>query len=283
VSHTTVADRASLDSIDVVRGAIMVLMALNHVRDFFGVQGTSPTDVSPGHNLPDAAGSSNAIWMVLHGPGFVVRNGPHIVFASYPLAPWIGVTAAGFGLGRVYDWAPERRRAFLLRAGAALPAAFVLLRAVNIYGDLSRWSTQRTTTATVLSLLNTTKYPPSLLFLLMMLGPALLCLRAVDHQAPRRLRAATVMGRVPLFYFLIHLPLIHLIAVAVSVARYHGAHWMFESPDLAHYPFTTPPGWGFSLPVVYALWIAVVVAVYPLCRWFASLKQRRRDAWLSYL
>jgi len=82
---------------------------------------------------------------------------------------------------------------------------------------------------------------------------------------------------------MLHLMLIHVIAIAFCYARYHDAHWMFESPDLAHYPFSAPPGWGYALPVVYAIWIAVVVALYPLCRWFASMKARRRDAWLSYL
>jgi hypothetical protein len=135
----------------------------------------------------------------------------------------------------------------------------------------------------VLSFLNTTKYPPSLLFLLMTLGPALLMLRAVDRGTPAALRPALVFGRVPMFYFVLHLPLIHLLAVMLSLARYHDARGMFESPDLAHYPFTAPPGWGVSLPVVYAIWAGVVVALYPACRWFADLKRRRDDPWLSYL
>ncbi|MCU1381685.1 MAG: hypothetical protein JWL71_382 [Acidobacteria bacterium] len=235
-----------------------------------------------GHNLFDAVRPATAILAVLHGPGFVV-NGRHIVFASYPLIPWIGVTAAGFALGRIYDWAPAARRAFLVRGGLLLSAAFVALRALNVYGDPSRWRHQPTTVATVLSFLNTTKYPPSLLFLLMTLGPALLALRAVDEGTPRWLRPALVLGKVPMFYYALHFPLIHLLAVTVAYARYHDAHWMFESPDLARYPFTAPPGWGYGLPVVYAIWIAVVVALYPLCRWFAGVKQRRHDPWLSYL
>ena len=235
-----------------------------------------------GHNLLDGIRSPAAIWVVLHGPGVVI-NGPHVVFASYPLIPWIGVTAAGFGLGRIYEWAPDRRRAFLLRTGALLTVAFVVLRGVNRYGDPARWSVQPSISVTVLSFLNTTKYPPSLLFLLMTLGPALLALRAADGATPSWLRPALVFGKVPMFYFVLHLPLIHLLAIAVSGARYHDAHWMFESPDLAHYPFTQPPGWGYGLPVVYAIWAGVALALYPLCRWFAGVKQRRRDAWLSYV
>jgi hypothetical protein len=128
-----------------------------------------------------------------------------------------------------------------------------------------------------------TKYPPSLSFLLMTLGPALLFLRAVDGGTPRLLRVAIPYGRVPMFYYVLHFTLIHLIAVAVCLARYGTAHWMTESPDLGNYPFTPPPGWGYPLPVVYLVWAIVVVSLYPLCRWFAGVKQRRTDAWLSYL
>jgi hypothetical protein len=170
-----------------------------------------------------------------------------------------------------------------LRAGLGVTAAFVILRFVNVYGDPGRWATQKSAAFTLLSFLNTNKYPPSLLFLLMTLGPALLFLWAVDGRTPRFLRPALVFGKVPLFYFLLHMPLIHLIAVAVCYARYGQVHWMFESPSMDKFPITPPPGWGFSLPVIYLIWASVVVALYPLCRWFAALKQRRNDAWLSYL
>jgi len=97
------------------------------------------------------------------------------------------------------------------------------------------------------------------------------------------LQPALVFGKVPMFYYALHFALIHAAAVAVCYARYHDAHWMFESADVAHYPFTAPPGWGYPLPIVYAIWIAVVVSLFPVCRWFAGVKQRRHDAWLSYL
>jgi uncharacterized membrane protein len=205
------------------------------------------------------------------------------VFVAYPLIPWIGVTAAGYGLGQIYGWNPERRRAFLMRVGLVSTAAFVVLRAANVYGDPVSWSAQASGTFTALSFLNTSKYPPSLLFLLMTLGPALLLLRAVDGGTPTVLRPAAIFGKVPMFYFVLHLPLIHLLAVIVCYARYGTAHWMFESPDLGNFPFTAPPGWGYSLPIVYLVWALVIVALYPACRWFAGVKQRRRDPWLSYL
>jgi uncharacterized membrane protein len=235
------------------------------------------------HNLLDGLRATSPLMVVLHGPGFVINTPAHAVFASYPLIPWIGVTAVGFGLGQLYAWTPARRRAFLGWTGALATAAFVVLRAVNAYGDPSRWRTQASSATTVLSFLNTTKYPPSLLFLLMTLGPALLMLRAADAGTPRWLQPALVIGKVPLFYYVLHFALIHLLAVAVCGIRYHDVHWMFESPDVARYPFTPPPGWGYPLPIVYAVWSAVVVSLYPLCRWYAALKQRRHDPWLSYL
>jgi uncharacterized membrane protein len=235
------------------------------------------------HNLLDSVRSDNPFWSILHSPGVVIPGPLHTVFVAYPVIPWIGVTAAGYGLGQIYRWTPERRRALLFRLGVGLTLAFLVVRGINIYGDPVRWATQAPAAFTVISFLNTTKYPPSLAFLLMTLGPALIFLRVVDGWTPSVLKPALTFGKVPMFYFLLHLPLIHLLAVIVCYARYGTAHWMFESPDLAHFPFTPPPGWGYSLPIVYLVWLLVVVALYPACRWFAALKQRRADAWLSYL
>jgi uncharacterized membrane protein len=234
------------------------------------------------HNLFDSIQSSSPIWFILHVPNFIVNTPQRVVFVAYPLIPWIGVTAVGYGLGQIYGWPSERRKAFLMPLGISLSVAFLLLRAINIYGDPGRWSRQKSTVFTALSFLGTTKYPPSLLFLLMTLGPAMLFLWAVDAVTPHWLRPALIIGKVPMFYYLLHLPLIHLVAIVVCYARYGEIHWMFESPSLGQFPFTPPPGWGYSLPVVYLIWVCVVLALYPLCRWFAGLKQRRSDAWLSY-
>jgi uncharacterized membrane protein len=236
-----------------------------------------------GHNLFDSIRSANPIWSILHSPGFVLNTPEHVVFVSYPLIPWIGVTALGFVLGEIYSWDGDRRRAFLFRLGSALVVAFLVIRATNIYGDPARWATQKTALFTVLSFLNTTKYPPSLLFLLMTLGPALVFLSFVDRGTQRVLTPALTIGKVPLFYYALHFFLIHALAVVICYARYGTAHWMVESRDLAHYPLSPPPGWGFSLPVVYLLWALVVLTMYPLCRWFAGVKERRTESWLRYL
>jgi uncharacterized membrane protein len=393
-SAAAVAARQRIESVDVVRGIIMILMALDHVRDFFGSLAVNPTDLgtsTPGlfltrwityicapvffllagtgaylalrrrsrndlsrflltrglwlilveivvvrfamqfnfdyrvtmltviwalawamivlsalvflptravvafgvvliaaHNLLDpiqatAFGSFAPLWSVLHAPGFILPGPEHVVFVAYPLIPWIGVTAVGYGVGAIYRWDADRRKALLMRLGLGLTAAFVVLRAINVYGDPVPWTSQRSPVFTVLSFLNANKYPPSLLFLLMTLGPALLLLRAVDSRTPAFLRPALTIGKVPLFYFLTHFLLIHLLAVVVCYIRYGDAHWMFESPNLGQFPITQPPGWPSGLPVVYMIWVGVVVAVYQLCRWFAGVRQRRTDWWLSYL
>src|SRR5262249_28923823 len=131
--------------------------------------------------------------------------------------------------------------------------------------------------------LNTNKYPPSLLFLLMTLGLALLILWKAESGINTLLNPFVTLGRVPLFYFLLHIPLLHLIALVICYARYGEVHWIFESPGVGQFPFTAPPGWGYSLPGVYLVWIGVVLALYPLCKWFARVKRRHGGAWVSYL
>ena len=241
------------------------------------------------HNLldgvqPAAFGSFAPLWTLLHNPGIVLSNSGHLVFAAYPLIPWIGVTAAGYGLGHVYQWSPEQRHRLLWRVGIALTVLFVVLRAVNSYGDPQQWAVNRRSAVfTALSFLNTSKYPPSLLFLLMTLGPALCVLAAADRRVPTWLRPVVILGKVPLFYYVQHLLLIHLLAVIACAVKYGAVHWMMESPSLDRFPFTRPPDWGFDLPVVYLVWAVVVGIMYPLCRWFAALRDQRSDAWLSYM
>jgi uncharacterized membrane protein len=239
------------------------------------------------HNLldpirPAAFGSLAPLWTVLHVQGFLVNRPGFVVLLAYPLIPWIGVTAAGFALGQVFEWPAASRVRFLWRAGLAASCVFVVLRWVNGYGDPSPWAVQPTTATTIVSFLNTTKYPPSLLFLLMTLGPALILLAAFERGVPRPLVPLRTFGRVPLFYFIGHLVAIHLAAVAVCAVRYGAVHWMFESPDLAHFPITEPPGWPLRLPGVYAIWAGIVALMYLPCRWYAAVKARSARGWLSY-
>jgi uncharacterized membrane protein len=236
-----------------------------------------------GHNLFDGVRSTNPLWQILHAPGVVLDASGHVAFVAYPLVPWIAVTLAGYALGTVYTWPSERRRTVPVRLGLALTVAFVIVRGFNVYGDPSPWRERQSSLFTVLSFLNTTKQPPSLAFLLMTLGPVVLALAAAERISAERVSPLVAFGRVPLFYFALHFAVLHALAAVVCAVRYGSAHWMFESPDLGSYPFSAPPGWGFTLPVVYLVWAAVVIALYPLCRWFADVKARNRAAWLSYL
>jgi uncharacterized membrane protein len=241
-----------------------------------------------GHNLLDGIpaasfGALAPLWTILHAPGIVFNNGHSLVLISYVLIPWIGVTALGFCLGRLFQGDAERRKTLLLWWGIGLCVGFLMLRLANVYGDPAAWASQKSPLWTLISFLNVTKYPPSLLFLLMTLGPVLLLLRAFETHMPRIFQPALTIGKVPLFFFLAHIFLIHLLAVLASWLRYGEIGEMFRSPDLGHFPFSQPPGWGEPLSVVYAVWIGVVLLLYPLCRWYARVKQRNKAWWLSYL
>lgn len=235
-----------------------------------------------GHNLLDGVTSASPLWVFVHAQGFLIAPPGRALFDAYPLVPWLAVMSAGYVLGAIYAWPAARRRRFLVRLGGAMILGFVALRALDVYGDPAPWQAQATPVFTVLAFLNTTKQPPSLLFLLMTLGPVLVAL-AYAEAPPRWLAPAITIGRVPLFYFVLHFFVLHAVALVVSAVELGTVANMFESPSIAQYPATFPPGWGLPLPWLYAAWLAVVIAVYPACRWFAALKQRRRDAWLGYL
>lgn len=267
--------------------SMVVLAALVHFPSW--VAGAFGIALILSHNLADSVeassfGSLAPLWTVLHRPGLLYMSPGHIVILAYPLIPWIGVMAAGYSLGAIYDLEPARRRMLLTRLGLGCIVGFLMLRFINAYGDPVPWSTLRSGAFTMLSFLNLTKYPPSLLFLLMTLGPALLLLRAADGRTPPALlQPAYVIGKVPMFYYLAHVLTLHLIAIVVSMVRYGTAHYMFESASPAQFPVTQPQGWPLPLPTVYLFWLTVVVVLYPCCRWYASLKARSGNPWLSYL
>jgi hypothetical protein len=226
--------------------------------------------------------------------------------AAYPLIPWIGVMAAGYGFGTFFLLErPERRRWFLV-IGISLTLAFVVIRSSRGYGDRDKWpvanekgeqawrqqieSMHRPVPPrqmsdaefAVSSFLNCTKYPPSLLYLLMTLGPAIASLAFFDREPGPVGRFFIVFGRVPLFYYLLHLPLIHALMVLCDLLRYDKSPYADES-FWGMDPAKLPPGYGYGLPIVYLVWIAVVLMLYPLCKWYGDFKRRHRSAWLSYL
>jgi uncharacterized membrane protein len=255
------------------------MIALHNLLDGIHVQGWQ----GPGSPVPGAAAR---LWMILHqGNEFFplfTWPGP-VVLLIYPLVPWIGVMAAGYAFGRVYDLEAPRRRRVLLQTGSALVVAFVVMRGLNIYGDPAPWRVQPSAVFTLLSFVNTTKYPPSLLFLLMTLGPMLLALAWLEPRRTtnRAARALVTFGRVPLFFYLLQWPLAHAAAIAVSLFAGKDVGYYFTSPPAF---FTDlPPNAGFELGMVYLCWAAVVVVLYFLCRWYADVKRRYPASVLRYL
>jgi uncharacterized membrane protein len=246
------------------------------------------------HNLldgvsPASFGKLAWLWMLLHQPG-PIQVTPHFTFiVLYVLIPWVGVMAAGFAFGALL-LRPDRRK-WILTLGISMTALFLLLRGFNVYGNSSSgvpfsvgpWSHQQTLSLTVISFLNTEKYPPALDYLLMTLGPALILLALLDGaKAERGLgRFLLVYGRVPMFYYILHLYLIHILAIVVAWLSHQRVSWLWHG---ANFLLPTPPGYGHGLPFVYAMWILVVVSLYLPCRWFMEFKARHRDwNWLSYL
>ncbi len=272
----------------VVGGFGVVMIAAHNLLDRFHVQGWR----GPESPVPSFWAK---LFILLHQayeafPVLWFFPSP-VVFVLYPLIPWIGVMAAGFAFGALYQMNAERRRRWLLIMGSAATLLFIVIRAINHYGDPVHWAKQSTNTFTIISFLNVTKYPPSLLFLLMTLGPAFLAL--AWFESPLGARASrghsdssairnffVTFGRVPLFFYLLQWPTAHFISVILHIAAGKPWRWMFGSQINNGGP---PPGVGFSLWVVYACWIVGVLLLYPLCKWFAGVKARRQDWWLSYL
>jgi uncharacterized membrane protein len=241
------------------------------------------------HNMldPIAArqfGANAWLWNLLHQVGAFQFAG-RLVIVPYTLIPWVAVMAAGFCCGPVLLKDPDSRRCDLLRIGLAATLAFVVIRAVNIYGDPAPWSRQPSSIMTALSFLNVTKYPPSLEFLLMTLGPALLVLAYFERRSFASANPLVVFGRVPLFYFIAHFYLAHAAAAILAMIQYGSGALTFiflPLPSMGGPKELFPPAFGYDLWVAYAVWAAIVIGLYPACRWFAGVKARRRDWWLSY-
>lgn len=231
---------------------------------------------------PEFFGSLGWLWRILHAGGsFEIVPGVRFV-ALYPLIPWIGLMAAGFGCGPVWCREAPARRQWLMRWGWGLTLAFVWLRAGNLYGEPVAWTPQASDGLTLLAFLNCSKYPPSLQYLLMTLGPGLLLLAALDRPVPRWLQPLNVFGQVPLFFYLLHLPLIHALATLVDLGRYGEAGWQFG------WPFVTarlpqPPDHGFGLLIVYLATAVIVLSLYPLCRGYAGIRRTHPGGWVRLL
>ncbi len=223
------------------------------------------------------------VWAFLHAPNafLPVGHSGRIIVVLYAILPWVGVMAAGYAFGAVYTLTPSVRRRVLLQLGSAAVVAFLVLRFLNGYGDPNPWAHQAIPRYTWLSFLNVSKYPPSLDFALMTLGPAILALAWFERVNPSGIAAPLIIfGRVPMFYYLLQWYAAHGLALAVVVALHQHPTWLvwhtFPPPQ-------APAGAGVRLRTTYLIWFAVIALLYPLCRWYAGVKARRRDWWLSYL
>ena len=256
-----------------VIGASMVALAALIWLPRWAIAGVSLIMIA-GHNLFDGVraeelGGASWAWHLLHEPGLVPLGHGVNLYVLYPLIPWIGVMAAGYLLGPVMQVEERTRQRVLFGLGAAVTLGFVVLRATNLYGDPAPWTPQQTLLSTVLSFLNCEKYPPSLLYLMMTLGPALMLLACFEHARGAFARLLATFGQVPFFYYVVHLYLIHALAVATTFAM-TGV-------------LTRTPTIGLGLPGIYFVWLLVLVLLYPICRWFAELKERGSGWWWSYL
>ncbi|HEU5217347.1 MAG TPA: heparan-alpha-glucosaminide N-acetyltransferase domain-containing protein [Gemmatimonadales bacterium] len=276
-----------------VIGWCMILMALL-VRLPAVAVGIFGVVVIAGHNLSNlfmatlgpALQQSGArwLWQILYfgGPVQLGTDGPTLA-VLYVIVPWIGVMAAGYGFGLVMELPAERRRQICLRLGAAAVVAFLLLRGFNLYGDPRPWTgNPDSPMPALLRFLNTTKYPASLLFLLMTLGPMFLVLPALEGARGRVAGALAMFGRVPFFFYVLHIPLIHVLALLVSVLRTGAVDpWLFTNhPMMNPEP---PDGYTWSLGLLYLMWAVAVTMLYVACRWFAEVKRTRKDPWLAFL
>jgi uncharacterized membrane protein len=236
----------------------------------------------PGSPVPDAM---SKLWILLHQPAEFVPvfgDGSPVVFVIYPLVPWVGVIALGYVCGSLYTLDPERRRVWLRGIGLALIGAFIVIRATNAYGDPRPWAAQSTMLFSVFSFVNTTKYPVSLLYLLMTIGPAMLALAWFESRRPSRVeQVVTRVGRVPLFFYLWQWPLAHGLAVVLSAAAGKEIGYYFLNPPAVF--GAAPPNAGFELPIVYLCWAAILAVLIPMCLWFARVKERHPARWLKYL
>ena len=218
-----------------------------------------------------------ALWVALHAQ-MAQRAGSFLFVFVYPVLPWIGVMLAGFGASKLFELPPERRNRTLVGVGLGLTATFVVVRALDVYGDPNPWQLQPGgSISTAIDFLNTTKYPPSMAFLLMTLGPAAVLCGVADRLRGRLKDALIVFGRVPFAFYVAHFILIHGLSVVLGVAQ------GFEAEQMLTLFRFYPPDYGITLVGVYAVWLLVIAVLYPFCRWVAALKARRRDWWLSYV
>jgi uncharacterized membrane protein len=264
-------------------GASMVLLA---AAQFLGRKACLALGacIVLGHNLldghwPEAKGlldTSQPLWATLHS--VISRTaGPFHFLFLYPLGPWFGVMLLGFGASVLFERESAARDRALLGWGLGITALFLVLRLIDAYGEPNHWHLQATASGTLIDFLNVTKYPPSLLFLAMTLGPAAIFCAYADRMRGAFKEVFVTFGRVPFAFYVAHFYLLHVLSLMLGLRQ------GFEARQLMTFPPFYPQGYGISLAGVYLVWAAVIAALYPFCRWVAGVKARNRAWWLSYV
>jgi uncharacterized membrane protein len=242
-----------------------------------------------GHNLLDSItvqGTSawDLIWYALHQPKAVFIDSTHVVNFVYPVVPWVGLMALGHVFGALYknDFPVEQRKRWLFTIGICATLLFIALRGLNLYGEPHHWQIQTSPVFSLMSFLNTTKYPPSLHFLLMTMGPALIFLTAVESGGHRLAKPVIVFGRVPFFFYIVHLYIIHALAMLMLI--YKGRDWSAYILSARGIASGSLINFGLRLEAVYLVWILIILLLYPICRWYQHYKDGNSSKWwLSYL
>jgi len=241
------------------------------------------------HNLLDhvhvqGTGGMAFLWSVLHEPS-VFKFGRFHINVMYPVLPWIGILAIGYYLGSLFSthYDAEKRMKVLILLGFVSMELFLFLRTLNFYGDSAFWVNQKMGSLTLLAFLNVTKYPPSLLYILMTLGPALAFLGLVNGPLNPLAKKILVFGRVPFFYYVVHIYIIHLAAVIAAHISGFGWYNMILSERVNHVPALK--GFGYNLLTVYLIWILLMLLLYPICKWYYGYKRAHLPGqkWLSYM
>jgi uncharacterized membrane protein len=242
-----------------------------------------------GHNSLDFYEKNQAdgfsfFYNLLHRQAFYPFGNNQVLGILYPLLPWTGLMMVGYAFGKVFSSIqdPDQRRKTLAWMGAGVIVLFVILRWIDVYGNPTKWAVQKNGLYSFFSFLNNTKYPPSLLYMCMTIGPALLFLAWSGKARSRLSRIITVYGRVPFFYYILHFYLLHVITAVFFLARGHSLKEGING--IPGFPFNfVVPGEGYSLAVVYLVWLLAVASLYPVCKWFSDYKLKHKSWWLGYL
>jgi uncharacterized membrane protein len=271
----------------VIGGSMVCMAALIHLSNKI-ILGLGLLIVF-GHNLTDSIqlNAENAlfpVWAFLHQTGFIAITEGVNLFVFYPLLPWLGIMLLGYSLGRIFtkEFDRERRRQLLFLIGGIAILLFIIIRASNMYGDPAPWAAQKNFVFTLMSFINCTKYPPSLLYTLMTLGPVLIILALLEKSDVRFFKPFVVFGRVPLFYYILHFYLIHAVSLFFFMRQTGKSFSDIDFHFGRSFGGLTSEG-GFSLGITYIFWISIVVFLYPLCNWYNRYKSTHSNRWLSYL